>query len=54
MNACNSEAAFDGDRRRKAYIVIETCEGKQLKFGSMLTEERRKFVAGALRKALPA
>lgn len=43
----------DGDRQRKTYIVIETREGKQLKFGSMLTEERRKFVAGALRRALP-
>jgi hypothetical protein len=38
---------------RKTYIVIETREGKQLKFGSMLTEERRKFVAGALRRMLP-
>jgi membrane protein implicated in regulation of membrane protease activity len=43
----------DGDRQRKTYIVIETREGKQLKFGSMLTEERRKFVAGALRRVLP-
>ena len=43
----------DGGRQRKTYIVIETREGKQLKFGSMLTDERRKFVAGALRRALP-
>ena len=42
-----------GDRQRKTYIVIETREGKQLKFASMLTEERRTFVAGALRKVLP-
>jgi len=43
----------DGDRQRKTYIVIEAHEGKLLKFGSMLTEERRRFVAGALRRALP-
>jgi hypothetical protein len=42
----------DGDRRRKTYVVIETREGKVVRFGSMLTEERRKFVAGALRKVL--
>lgn len=42
----------DGDRRSKTYIVIETREGKLLKLGSMLTEERRKFVAGAVRKVL--
>lgn len=43
----------DGDRQRKASILIETRTGKQIKFGSMLTEERRHFVAGALRQALP-
>jgi hypothetical protein len=43
----------DGDRQRKTYIVIETREGKQLKFGAIMTEERRKFVAGALRRMLP-
>jgi hypothetical protein len=42
----------DGDRQRKTYIVIETREGKQIKLGSMLTPERRKFVAGAVRKVL--
>jgi hypothetical protein len=42
----------DGYRRRKACIVIETREGKLVKFGSMLAEERRKFVAGAVRKVL--
>lgn len=42
----------DGDRRRKTCIVIETRAGKQIKFGSMLSEERRKFVAGAVRQAL--
>ena len=43
----------DGGRQRKTVIVIETREGKQLKFGSMMTDERRKFVAGALRRVLP-
>lgn len=42
----------DGDRRRKTYIVLETREGKRIKFGSMLTEERRKFMASAVRKAV--
>jgi hypothetical protein len=42
----------DGRRQRKTYIIIETREGKLVKFGSMLAEERRKFVAGAVRKML--
>lgn len=42
----------DGDRRSKTYILIETHEGKPMKFGSMLREERMKFVAAAVRKAL--
>jgi len=42
----------DGYRRRKECIVIETREGKLVKLGSMLAEERRRFVAGALRKVL--
>ena len=33
-------------------IVIETREGKQLKLGSLLTNERQQFVLGALRKTL--
>lgn len=33
-------------------ILIETREGKQFKLGSLLTNERRQFVLGALRKAL--
>jgi hypothetical protein len=33
-------------------IMIETREGKQIKFGSMLTNERRQFVLGALRKTV--
>jgi|ERR1035437_10435636 hypothetical protein len=42
----------DGRRQRKTYIIIETREGKLVKFGSMLAEERRKFVAGTVRKVL--
>lgn len=36
----------------KICIVIETAAGKVIKFGSMLREDRRKFLAGALRKSL--
>lgn len=36
----------------RTHIVIQTREGKQIKCGSMLNEERRKFVAAAVRKAL--
>ena len=42
----------DGARQRKTYIILETREGRLVKFGSMLREERRKYVAGAVRKAL--
>jgi len=42
----------DGDARRKTVIVIETRAGKLIKFGTQLTEDRRKFVAAATRKAL--
>ena len=42
----------DGGGQRKTYVVIETREGKLVKLGSMLTEERRKYVAGAVRKVL--
>jgi hypothetical protein len=42
----------DAGRQRKYYVIIETREGKLVKFGSMLAEERRKFVAGAVRKVL--
>ena len=42
----------DGDSRRKTVIVIETRAGKLIKFGTQLTEDRRKFVAAAARKAL--
>jgi len=33
-------------------LLIETRDGKQIKFGSMLSNERRQFVLGALRKTL--
>ncbi len=42
----------DGDRRSKTNIVIETHAGKPIKFGSMLSAERRKFVASAARARL--
>lgn len=42
----------DGDRRSKTHIVMEMQDGKLIKFGSMLTEERMKFVAAAARKIL--
>jgi len=41
----------DGDSRRKMQIVIETT-GNPVSFGSMLTQERRRFVAGAIKKEL--
>ncbi len=42
----------DGDRRRSTHILSELLEGKPLKFGSSLTDERRQFVAAALRAAI--
>jgi hypothetical protein len=33
-------------------IVIETREGKQIKFGSMLKDERKRFVAAAVSRAV--
>jgi hypothetical protein len=42
-----------GDSRRNTQIVLET-DAKPIKFGSMLTEERRRFVASALNKQLLA
>jgi len=41
----------DGDSRRRSQIVLDT-KGKSINFGSMLTPQRRQFVAGALRKEL--
>jgi hypothetical protein len=42
----------DGDRRRSTHILIELLQGKPIKFGSGLTDERRQFVAAALRAAV--
>ena len=42
----------DGDRRRKTSIVIETHTGNLINFGSMLPEERKRFMAAVLRKTL--
>ncbi len=42
----------NGRAQRKSVIVLETSEGKALRFGGSLSPERRKFVAGALRRAL--
>jgi hypothetical protein len=41
----------DGDSRRSTQIVIETTN-KPIKFGSMLSKERRQFVAGCVKKEL--
>lgn len=43
----------DGDARHRTMIVIQLRTGKQIRFGSMLTPERRNFVASALRAAIP-
>lgn len=40
-----------GNSRRKAQIVVET-SSKPISFGSMLTVERRRFVAGCLKKEI--
>jgi len=40
----------DGDPAHKQQVVIDA--GKPIRFGSMLSEERKVFVAGALRKVL--
>ena len=42
----------DGDQRRSTHILIELMHGKPIKFGSSLTDERRQFVAAALRAAV--
>ena len=33
-------------------ILLETREGKQFKLGSLLSNERRQFVLGAMRRTL--
>jgi len=40
----------DGARQQRRQIVLEMAEGKPLKFGSMLREDRMKFVAAAVQK----
>ena len=42
----------DGNRQQKTYVIIETQEGKLIRFGSMLSNERRRFLAARLRKFL--
>ncbi len=42
----------DGDRRSKTHIIVELNSGRLLKFGSMLREDRRKFVAAGAARAL--
>jgi hypothetical protein len=42
----------DGDRRRKSFVLLNLRNGRTIKFGSMLTEERRRFMAAALRQVL--
>jgi hypothetical protein len=42
----------DGDARRSRQIVIEMQEGKPIQLGSTLREDRMKFVAAALHRAL--
>jgi hypothetical protein len=42
----------DGDRQGKTFIVIAMKEGKSIRLGSMLSGERRKFLAALLRKTL--
>lgn len=42
----------DGDRRSKTNIIVELHSGRLIKFGSMLREDRRKFVAAAVARTL--
>jgi hypothetical protein len=42
----------NGGNVNKSFIMIETREGKRIKFGSMLREDRRKFMTAAVRRAL--
>jgi hypothetical protein len=44
----------DGDRRRNTHIVVEMKEGKAIKFASSLAEDRRQFLAAAMREAILA
>jgi hypothetical protein len=42
----------NGYPRQTLRILVETREGKEIKFGTSLSAERRKFVAAALRREL--
>jgi hypothetical protein len=42
----------EGNPRQNTQILIDLASGKAIKFGSMLTKERRAFVAGAVRRIL--
>jgi hypothetical protein len=42
----------EGNSRQNMQIVMDLASGKALKFGSMLTNERRAFVAAAAQKVL--
>ena len=46
------ERKHNHEGRDSFSILVETREGKQIKFGSLLTNERRQFMVGALRKTL--
>lgn len=42
----------DADRRRNTAAVINSREGKRIRFGSMLPDGRRYIVASALNRSL--
>lgn len=42
----------DGDARNKVHIVAELHNGRRIKFGSMLTNERRQYLAAAADRIL--
>jgi hypothetical protein len=46
----HTERDSEGYRQTKGHIIIETNDGKTIKCGSMLSEDRRRFVAAAARR----
>ena len=40
------------NNEQKSFILIETREGKLIKFGSMLRADRRKFIASAAQQTI--
>jgi hypothetical protein len=44
--------SYNRNGNNTAAILLETREGKQFKLGSLLSNERRQFVLGAMQKAL--